>query len=51
MSMDFVNTGILRNPLNWLTVVLMLMIFGLFVDMLLRHHAMMIDHAQSLTAR
>lgn len=34
---QFVNFGILKHPLNWFTILLMLVIFGLGADTLLRH--------------
>ncbi len=36
--MQFINTALLKNPLNWLTVLFMLVIFALFADLVLRHY-------------
>lgn len=37
--MNLINFNILKNPLNWLTVVLMLVIFALGADIVLRHYS------------
>lgn len=36
--MQFINTALMKNPLNWLTVLFMLVIFALFADLVLRHY-------------
>lgn len=36
--MQFINLNLMRNPLNWLTVLFMLVIFALFADLVLRHY-------------
>ncbi|HET8707104.1 MAG TPA: hypothetical protein VFM46_12450 [Pseudomonadales bacterium] len=36
--MDFINVAILKNPLNWVTVLMMLVLFGLFADVILGHY-------------
>jgi hypothetical protein len=41
-----INVDILKNPLNWLTVLLMLVIFGLFISVVANHHAR-IDQASA----
>lgn len=33
-----INTDLLKNPLNWLTVFLMLAIFGIFADVIATHY-------------
>lgn len=39
--MELINTNILRNPLNWITVLLMLVIFAVFSDVVLSHYSQM----------
>lgn len=39
--MELVNTAILRNPVNWFTVLLMLVLFTMLADVILRHHTML----------
>lgn len=36
--MEFINAGILRNPVNWFTVLFMLIIFAMAADLVLRHY-------------
>jgi len=36
--MDYINVSILKNPLNWVTVFLMLTIFGIFAHVVLSHY-------------
>lgn len=36
--MEFVNTAILKHPLNWVIVLLMLIIAGFIVDILVSYH-------------
>lgn len=36
--MQFINVALLKNPLNWLTVLFMLVIFAMFADLVLRHY-------------
>jgi hypothetical protein len=33
-----INLDLLKNPLNWLTVFLMLVIFGLFANLVVGHY-------------
>ena len=33
--MDIVNTGLLKNPMNWVIVILMVMIFGIAAHLIL----------------
>lgn len=33
-----INLAMLKNPLNWLTVFLMLLIFGIFADLIAGHY-------------
>lgn len=35
---EFFNPGIARNPINWATVLFMLIIFAMAADLLLRHY-------------
>jgi hypothetical protein len=37
--MDLINFAILKNPLNWITVLLMLIFFAMGADIVLRHYA------------
>lgn len=34
----FINLNLLKNPLNWLTVILMLIIFTMFSNVVLKHY-------------
>lgn len=36
--MSFINLDLLKNPLNWVIVLLMLVIFAMFADLVLRHY-------------
>lgn len=36
--MEFFNPGIAANPVNWFTVLFMLIIFAMAADLLLRHY-------------
>jgi hypothetical protein len=36
--MEFINLNIIKNPLNWVIILLMLVIFGMFADLVLRHY-------------
>jgi len=45
--MQIINTSLLKNPLNWLTVLLMLVLFGIAADVVLRHNRNM---SSTLTA-
>lgn len=38
MIVEFFNPAIARNPVNWFTVLFMLLIFTMFADLLLRHY-------------
>lgn len=50
--MDFINWGIVKHPLNWITVLLMLVIFGIGADAVLRHFskAVFLADSQSSTS-
>lgn len=37
--MNLINFNILKNPLNWITVLLMLIIFAMGADIVLRHYS------------
>ena len=37
--MEFINIGLIKNPVNWFTILLMLIIFGLFADLVLKHYS------------
>ena len=37
--MSFINIDILKNPLNWVTVLMMLIIFAIFSDVVMSHYA------------
>jgi len=37
--MEFFNAAIAKNPVNWFTVLFMLIIFAMAADILLRHYA------------
>jgi hypothetical protein len=40
--MELVNTNLLRNPLNWATVLFMLLIFAMFADVVLAHYSQLL---------
>lgn len=40
--MEVVNFNLLRNPLNWITVLLMLVIFALAADVVLSHYSQLL---------
>jgi hypothetical protein len=46
--MRLINTDILKNPLNWITVLLMLVIFAMFADIMLRHYGDLQDAADPI---
>lgn len=37
-TVEFFNPAIARNPVNWFTVLFMLIIFAMAADLLLRHY-------------
>ncbi len=41
--MPLINLNILKNPLNWITVLLMLIIFTMFSDVVLKHYISLHD--------
>lgn len=36
--MELINLELLKHPLNWITVLVMLVFFGLFADVILGHY-------------
>jgi hypothetical protein len=35
--MELINVGIIRHPMNWLTVILMVLIAGIVCHLVMRH--------------
>jgi hypothetical protein len=45
--MRLINFDLLKNPLNWLTVLLMLVIFAIFADVVATHYGQLSSAANN----